>query len=43
VLKLGIDAQLVFKKEFNNNLFEVALPGLEYGIVKIGPMVSLGK
>ncbi|KAH8647077.1 hypothetical protein BGZ60DRAFT_230570 [Tricladium varicosporioides] len=42
VLKLGIDAQLVFKKEFNNNLFEVALPGLEYGIVKIGPMVSLG-
>jgi hypothetical protein len=43
VLKLGIDAQLVFKKEFNNNLFEVALPGLEYGIVKIGPMISLGE
>lgn len=43
VLKLGIDAQLVFKKEFNNKLFEVALPGLEYGIVKIGPMISLGE
>jgi hypothetical protein len=42
ILKLGIDAQLVFTKQFTNNLFEVALPGLEYGIVKIGPMISLG-
>lgn len=42
ILKLGIDAQLLYSKEFNNQLFAVALPGLEYGVVKIGPTVSLG-
>ncbi|RDI78344.1 hypothetical protein Vi05172_g11733 [Venturia inaequalis] len=42
VLKLGIDAQLQFKKEFTNTLFELGLPGLDFAVVKVGPMVSLG-
>jgi hypothetical protein len=41
VLKLGVDAQLKFKKDFKSNLFTVAMPGLDFAVVKIGPMLSL--
>ena len=41
ILKVGIDAQVTYKKEFKNQLLDVGLPGLEYGIVRIGPSVSV--
>ena len=41
ILKLGVDAQLKFKKDFRTNLFTVAMPGLDFAVVKIGPMLSL--
>jgi hypothetical protein len=42
VLKLGIDAQMVYKQEFNNALLRLGLPGLTYGVVTIGPWVEVG-
>ena len=41
-LKIGIDAQMNLKKEFKNKLLNIGLPGLEYGVVRIGPSISLG-
>ncbi|KAF7557433.1 hypothetical protein G7Z17_g715 [Cylindrodendrum hubeiense] len=41
VFKLGIEAQLVYKKEFENELLNIGLPGLSYGVVTIGPSISL--
>ncbi|KAI3530231.1 hypothetical protein CSPX01_14965 [Colletotrichum filicis] len=42
VLKIGIDAQITYKQEFYNDLINVALPGLTYGVVNIGPRISVG-
>ncbi|KAK5655655.1 hypothetical protein OQA88_5588 [Cercophora sp. LCS_1] len=42
VFKLGIDAQMTYKKEFNSDLFNVGLPGLSYGVVTIGPRITVG-
>lgn len=42
VFKLGIDAQMTYSKEFNNNLLRLGLPGLTYGVVTIGPWVEVG-
>ncbi|KAI6400534.1 hypothetical protein MCOR12_011258 [Pyricularia oryzae] len=42
VFKLGIDAKIKYQKDFESSLLDVGLPGLSYGIVTIGPRVSLG-
>ncbi|KAF5010812.1 hypothetical protein FDECE_3055 [Fusarium decemcellulare] len=42
VLQIGIDAQMTYQQEFENTLLDVGLPGLEYGIVRIGPSISVG-
>ncbi len=40
-LKVGIDAQIKYKKNFDTELFSVGLPGLSYGVVTIGPSISV--
>ncbi|KAI3544373.1 hypothetical protein CABS02_09775 [Colletotrichum abscissum] len=42
VLKIGIDAQITYKEEFYNDLINVGLPGLSYGVVTIGPRINVG-
>lgn len=42
VLKLGIDAQMAYKREFSTTLLDVGLPGLEYGVISIGPRITVG-
>lgn len=42
VLKLGIDAQLKYQNDFTQTLLEVGLPGLSYGVITIGPAISVG-
>ncbi|TLD25364.1 hypothetical protein PspLS_05871 [Pyricularia sp. CBS 133598] len=42
VFKLGVDAKIKYQKDFESSLLDVGLPGLSYGIVTIGPRVSLG-
>lgn len=42
VFKLGIDAQMIYQKEFSNALLRLGLPGLTYGVVTIGPWVEVG-
>lgn len=42
VLQLGIDAQLTYSQTFENELFNVGLPGLSYGVITIGPFITLG-
>ncbi|KAF5242897.1 hypothetical protein FOXYS1_15334 [Fusarium oxysporum] len=41
VLQIGIDAQLTYKREFKHRLLDVGLPGLSYGIVRIGPAITV--
>lgn len=41
-LKIGIDAQLIYSQEFNSDLINVGLPGLSYGVVTIGPRITVG-
>ncbi|PHH65075.1 hypothetical protein CDD81_3473 [Ophiocordyceps australis] len=41
-LQIGIDAQISYKQEFTANLVNVGLPGLSYGVVTIGPYISVG-
>lgn len=40
-LKVGIDAQIKYKQNFDTELFSVGLPGLSYGVVTIGPSISV--
>ncbi|KAK2590183.1 hypothetical protein QQS21_012134 [Conoideocrella luteorostrata] len=42
VLKLGIEARHTLKHDFSSELFSYGLPGLSYGIITIGPYVSVG-
>ena len=42
VLQIGIDAKAKGKKSSESTLFEQGPPGLSFGIVTIGPRVSLG-
>nr|XP_036586224.1 uncharacterized protein CTRU02_03609 [Colletotrichum truncatum]KAF6796631.1 hypothetical protein CTRU02_03609 [Colletotrichum truncatum] len=42
VLKLGIDAEITYSREFTSDLINVGLPGLSYGVVTIGPRISVG-
>ncbi|OAQ96877.1 hypothetical protein LLEC1_04347 [Akanthomyces lecanii] len=41
VLKVGVDAQVTFNTTIKKNLFTVGLPGLSYGIVTVGPYISV--
>ncbi|RSM07272.1 hypothetical protein CEP52_005323 [Fusarium oligoseptatum] len=41
LLQIGVDAQMTYTKEWYNNLLEIGLPGLSYGIVRIGPAISV--
>ncbi|PHH73772.1 hypothetical protein CDD82_5273 [Ophiocordyceps australis] len=41
-LQLGIDAQIRYRQSFSTNLVNVGLPGLSYGVVTIGPYISVG-
>ncbi|KJZ80482.1 hypothetical protein HIM_00332 [Hirsutella minnesotensis 3608] len=40
-MKLGIDAQIAYKTDFTQPLFDIGLPGLSYGVVTIGPRISV--
>lgn len=42
ILKLGIDAKIKTSYDVKNTIIDVGLPGLSYGIVTIGPRISLG-
>ncbi|KAG6139460.1 hypothetical protein E4U12_007328 [Claviceps purpurea] len=41
-LKLGIYGTAILEHHINLDFFDVGLPGLSYGVVTIGPYVSLG-
>ncbi|KAJ0376880.1 hypothetical protein COL26b_004935 [Colletotrichum chrysophilum] len=42
VLKVGIDAGIVLKQNFKAELFSLGLPGLSFGVVSIGPRITVG-
>ncbi|KAK2773605.1 hypothetical protein CKAH01_13523 [Colletotrichum kahawae] len=42
VLKVGIDAGIVLKQDFKAELFSLGLPGLSFGVVSIGPRITVG-
>ncbi|TWU73004.1 hypothetical protein ED733_004802 [Metarhizium rileyi] len=42
VLKLGIDADFSYRQDFVHDLFNYGLPALSFGVVTIGPYVSVG-
>ncbi|KAK2046237.1 hypothetical protein LZ31DRAFT_593416 [Colletotrichum somersetense] len=42
VLKTGVDAEIVYSRTFTSDLINVGLPGLSYGVVTIGPRISVG-
>jgi hypothetical protein len=42
VLKLGVEAEISLRHEFYTDLFNYGLPGLSYGVVTIGPYISVG-
>ncbi|OAA55199.1 hypothetical protein ISF_08120 [Cordyceps fumosorosea ARSEF 2679] len=41
VLKVGVDAEIRFSKSIQQDLFAFGLPGLSYGIVTVGPYISV--
>ncbi len=41
VLKVGVDAQIKYSKNIQQDLFTFGLPGLSYGIVTVGPYISV--
>ncbi|TIA12468.1 hypothetical protein D6C80_06819 [Aureobasidium pullulans] len=41
-LQLGVVAEVQYSYKYDEQLFSFGIPGLEYGIVKIGPMISVG-
>jgi len=40
-LKIGVDAQIKLSKDWKNNLFQIGLPGLSFGVITIGPQVRV--
>lgn len=42
VFKLGIDAQMTYQQTFENALLDFGIPGLSYGVVTIGPRITVG-
>ncbi|KAJ3497743.1 hypothetical protein NLG97_g1668 [Lecanicillium saksenae] len=41
VLKVGVDAQIKYSQNIQHDLFTFGLPGLTYGIVTVGPYISV--
>ncbi|KAM0743850.1 hypothetical protein ACQRIT_001164 [Beauveria bassiana] len=41
VLKVGVDAEIKYSKNIEQDLFTFGLPGLSYGIVTVGPYISV--
>jgi hypothetical protein len=41
-LQLGVVAEIQYNYKYEEQLFSFGIPGLEYGIIKIGPMISVG-
>lgn len=41
VLKVGVDAQIKYSKDIQQDLFTFGLPGLSYGVVTVGPYISV--
>ncbi|EGX89618.1 hypothetical protein CCM_07870 [Cordyceps militaris CM01] len=41
VLKVGVDASIRYSKNIQQDLFSFGLPGLSYGIVTVGPYISV--
>ncbi|XWX00375.1 hypothetical protein V2A60_008395 [Cordyceps javanica] len=41
VLKVGVDAEIKYSKNIQQDLFAFGLPGLSYGIVTVGPYISV--
>lgn len=41
VLKVGVDAQIKYSQSIQQDLFTFGLPGLTYGIVTVGPYISV--
>jgi hypothetical protein len=41
-LQLGVVAEIQYSYKYDEQLFSFGIPGLEYGIIKIGPMISVG-
>lgn len=41
-VQIGIQAELEVKTEYEKDIGSVGLPGLSYGVLTIGPMVTLG-
>ncbi|KHO01397.1 uncharacterized protein MAM_00398 [Metarhizium album ARSEF 1941] len=42
ILKLGIEAEMSLRQNYDYDLFSYGLPGLSFGVVTIGPYVSVG-
>ncbi|KDN69834.1 putative conserved hypothetical protein, partial [Colletotrichum sublineola] len=42
VLKIGVDAEIVYSRTFTSDLINVSLPRLSYGVVTIVPRISVG-
>jgi hypothetical protein len=42
LLQLGVDARAAVRHSFETELFGVGLPGLSFGVVTVGPYVSVG-
>ncbi|KAH8882877.1 hypothetical protein GQ53DRAFT_831075 [Thozetella sp. PMI_491] len=40
-LKIGVDAKIQYENKFGTELFSIGLPGLSWGVVTIGPKVTL--
>jgi len=40
-LKVGVDAQIKLSRDWKNNLFQIGLPGLSFGVITIGPQVRV--
>lgn len=41
ILKVGVDAEIKFSQNIQQDLFSFGLPGLSYGIVTVGPYISV--
>lgn len=41
-LQLGVVAEIQYTYKYDEQLFSFGIPGLDFGIIKIGPMISVG-
>ncbi|KAI9163909.1 Leucinostatins biosynthesis cluster protein T [Paramyrothecium foliicola] len=42
MLQIGVDAKVAYKYNFETELFGIGLPGLSFGVITIGPRISIG-